>query len=415
MSYRLSRRSAVAAAIAGFGASGLCQNAMAFFRHRRLSRSVPTCYTPGQATNQSIIERGLDATAGRPGVENLGQQILRDVDNRPKGKRALSIHLGVNWVDPRHYGEVSPLNACLYDAQRMRQLAEKMGFVTSMMTNTYATTESLLKYLRAQAQQLSDGDMLFITYAGHGSNITDTSGDESDRLDETWCLHDRMLIDDELWHTFAEFEPGVRILFVLDSCHSGSAIRSMQKARTLRSRDQQSYRSTFGSNASAVEKTLRYLTGTDAQGLQATVRRSLDELRTDSEVRIRTLRQAEADQIYVQNEMLYRSIKEKIPPENKIQIGASVLLLAACQDGQVAQEAGASGLFTLALTQTVEPLATQGLLFDGTYDAFLIAVKQRMAGVTKQTPELFKDGDLTTLFRNERPFDLERRLPPTLV
>jgi hypothetical protein len=89
--------------------------------------------------------------------------------------------------------------------------------------------------------------------------------------------------------------------------------------------------------------------------------------------------------------------------------------LAACQDGQLAQEIGSSGLFTRGFTQVLGRLAETGGLFDGTYDALLTAIKERLGGSTRQTPELFKEGDLTTLFRNERPLDVLRTQPPSFV
>ena len=37
-----------------------------------------------------------------------------------------------------------------------------------------------------------------MTYSGHGGQIEDVSGEEEDKKDETWCLYDGELIDDEV-------------------------------------------------------------------------------------------------------------------------------------------------------------------------------------------------------------------------
>jgi hypothetical protein len=54
----------------------------------------------------------------------------------------------------------------------------------------------------------------------------DVTGDEEDQLDETWCLYDGQLIDDELYLELSKFAEGVRILVLSDSCHSGTMIRA---------------------------------------------------------------------------------------------------------------------------------------------------------------------------------------------
>ena len=51
------------------------------------------------------------------------------------------------------------------------------------------------------------------------------TGDEADRKDETWCLYDGQLIDDELYFELSRFAAGVRILVLSDSCHSGTVTR----------------------------------------------------------------------------------------------------------------------------------------------------------------------------------------------
>ena len=54
---------------------------------------------------------------------------------------------------------------------------------------------------------------------GHGGQVKDTNSDEkdSDRMDETWVLFNRQLVDDELHNLWAKFKPGVRILVKLES------------------------------------------------------------------------------------------------------------------------------------------------------------------------------------------------------
>jgi hypothetical protein len=56
--------------------------------------------------------------------------------------------------------------------------------------------------------------------------MPDIDGDEPDKKDETWCLFDGQLIDDELYFALSQFKAGVRIIVLSDSCHSGTVTRA---------------------------------------------------------------------------------------------------------------------------------------------------------------------------------------------
>ena len=92
------------------------------------------------------------------------------------------------------------------------------------------------------AKTLKRGDTFFLTYSGHGGQVPDSNGDEGcfgdtkDGMDETWCLFDRELIDDELAALYARFRAGVRILVLSDSCHSGSVTRRVERMPKGRAR-----------------------------------------------------------------------------------------------------------------------------------------------------------------------------------
>ena len=76
------------------------------------------------------------------------------------------------------------------------------------------------------AAQLKSGDLFILSYSGHGGQVQDRNNDEGDRLDETWVLFDRILLDDELYLAWSAFEDAVRIVFFSDSCHSGTIARA---------------------------------------------------------------------------------------------------------------------------------------------------------------------------------------------
>ncbi|WP_207515706.1 S8 family serine peptidase [Longitalea luteola] len=146
---------------------------------------------------------------------------------------ACSLHIGLNKVDPNHYsGWNGQLFCCENDALFYSEMAEKAGITDRKLllssgspNSEMPTSANLDKHLKHYKKNLKSGDFLLITYSGHGGQIRDLNFDEPDEVDETWCLYDRQYVDDELWEHFSQFEKGVRILVIADSCHSESAVR----------------------------------------------------------------------------------------------------------------------------------------------------------------------------------------------
>ena len=73
--------------------------------------------------------------------------------------------------------------------------------------------------------------MLLLHYAGHGSNVPDSSGDEADHRDEILCPTDLdwkdPLLDDWMGELFDTLPADTALTFVSDSCHSGSVNREL--------------------------------------------------------------------------------------------------------------------------------------------------------------------------------------------
>ena len=156
----------------------------------------------------------------------------RPARKKPASKKpvAMSLHIGLNEVDPAHYdGWSGPLAACEFDVISMAAIAKARKISATQLMTAQATREAVLKNLRAAAKSLRAGDFFFLTYSGHGGQVEDISGEEKDKLDETWCLFDSQLIDDELYLELAQFAKGVRILVLSDSCHSGTVTRNSRR------------------------------------------------------------------------------------------------------------------------------------------------------------------------------------------
>ena len=67
----------------------------------------------------------------------------RNHTKRAIGATGLSLHIGLNRVDPGMYPfPVPPLSGCVNDANDMRDLAMSMGFRQKVLTSTFAVLKA---------------------------------------------------------------------------------------------------------------------------------------------------------------------------------------------------------------------------------------------------------------------------------
>ena len=151
-------------------------------------------------------------------------------EDNPGVKRALLI--GIN-----KYRSVPKLQGSLNDIETMRQiLITRWGFSDkqiTMVTDEAATRAGMLAALEQLVKEAGPNDTVYVHYSGHGSQVEDLNGDEpEDHLDETLVPQDgrsgdvRDITDDELDAIFARMRAKTAMI-VLDSCHSGTATRSL--------------------------------------------------------------------------------------------------------------------------------------------------------------------------------------------
>jgi hypothetical protein len=270
--------------------------------------------------------------------------------------KGISLHIGLNSVDPHRYeGWSGPLAACEADANDMNDLAQAQGFSVTKLLTKKAIRDAVLKEIAAAAKGLKSGDMFFLTYSGHGGQAPDLNGDEPDGKDETWCLYDGQLIDDELYSSWGAFAAGVRILLLSDSCHSGS-----------------------------VSKALHY--AGKARPAAVPVYRAMPD-----EVALR---------VYQNNRKFYDPILKRRDLAKALGgVKASVLLISGCQDNQLSQDGTFNGLFTGTL-KTV----WNGGTFAGSYRRFHTAIGSKMP--PDQTPKISMVGASNAPFMAQKPFTI---------
>jgi hypothetical protein len=236
-------------------------------------------------------------------------------------KKGLSLHIGLNEVNPRHYmGWSGRLVACENDARDMAALAQSLGYQPTVLLTKDATARKVTAAIQAAAAALAPGDTFFLTYSGHGGQVPDLNGDESlrdlgevgedfDERDETWVLYDRMLVDDELWALWSAFPARTRLLVLSDSCHSGTVTKNPEIPWAV-------------------------LAGIVAPGGEEEPRRSR-RMPLDVEETVVAARRS-----------TYARIQREVPPREASPVHATVALISGCADNQTSLDGAVNGLFT---------------------------------------------------------------------
>ncbi len=124
------------------------------------------------------------------------------------------------------------LAGCVNDARDWAAELARRGFEVRMLLDEQATKAAMVEAMRGVIGRAVDGDMVAFTFSGHGTYVfnTDIDEDEPDGYDEALCPHDvastgEPLVDDEIHALLAGRAPGVRLLLIADSCHSGTVTR----------------------------------------------------------------------------------------------------------------------------------------------------------------------------------------------
>jgi hypothetical protein len=133
--------------------------------------------------------------------------------------RGIAIHIGVNEPDSNRQSRLSRSEAY---AWKMAELSHQAGYrAIHLLCGAEATRDAVRGLLAGAARALGTGDTLFVSFSGHGAQVADANREERDGLDETWCLYDADLIDDELMDVWREAAAGTRVLVVSESCFAG--------------------------------------------------------------------------------------------------------------------------------------------------------------------------------------------------
>jgi hypothetical protein len=274
--------------------------------------------------------------------------------------KGLALTIGLNAVDPNQYaGWDGKLIACENDAQDLAEIARSRGFEVETLLTGDATRKNVMDRLSKTAAALKAGDIFLLAYSGHGGQLPDKNDDEPDGLDETWCLYDAQLVDDELYTMWSTFAAGVRLFVLSDSCHSGTVLKF------------------------ALNQPLAMLQ--TSQGNTPRYKAMPKELE---------------GRVYRQNKAFYDAILTSPDLATKAEeIKASAILISGCLDNQYSQDGPFNSLFTAHVLKVWH----EGK-FSGSIKTFHQMIKNIMP--PDQTPNYFVIGPKNQAFEDQTPFTI---------
>jgi len=267
----------------------------------------------------------------------------------------------MEYIDTEYYGDDGALPTCGKDCLCMHDIAVSQNFESStVILNENATREAVTEAIEKASRELEDGDILFISYSGHGTSIEDISGDEKDNKDEAWCLYNGFLLDDELKYLWTLFGEGVRIFIISDSCHSGTITKEI-----------------FGVKKSDV-------------------------------ILSKLFPVYKAQEVYFKHKDFYKEVKAKASSAKEEDIKARVKLIAGCQDDESSYVLPneQNSLLTMELNRVWD--AGQ---FMGTTEEFFAQIKDAVVAIARenkiyQEPNLFTIGAKNPAFDSQKPFGI---------
>lgn len=144
--------------------------------------------------------------------------------------RVRALMFGLNYTKDAS----AALQGCHNDVRNMAQYLEHLYrikpevYCDDGVGDASTTAQGILSkmYNVCVASHRENLDLVWIHYSGHGSYIRDRSKDEADGSDECLVPTDYatagMITDDRIQAVFRNFNPRTRVIFVCDSCHSGT-------------------------------------------------------------------------------------------------------------------------------------------------------------------------------------------------
>lgn len=156
-------------------------------------------------------------------------------------QRQRALVIGIDNYKETDRSPFPELDGCKNDAQSMKILINaKYNFPNNKIKELYneqATRDNILKSINELLNESHKGDVAFIYYAGHGSQVKNSLNKADNHLDQSivpvdyWKKNIPDIRNKELAALFDKFiDKGVILTCIFDCCHSGTIARGIQNA-----------------------------------------------------------------------------------------------------------------------------------------------------------------------------------------
>ncbi len=176
----------------------------------------------------------LSLSANDSGAERIGAIVMTgegangcvtlpvtQIEGTTGGGTYRGLFIGVNTYTSK---SLRPLNGCVPDALAMRGRCLANGLwtadTTSILTNNLATKAAIRAGIASLAADAVGGDTVLIYQSSHGGNSI------GNNRDSYLCATDDYYYDYEMAADISAFATGVRVIVILDTCHSAGMFKS---------------------------------------------------------------------------------------------------------------------------------------------------------------------------------------------
>ncbi|MEH0156079.1 caspase family protein [Limibacter armeniacum] len=162
-------------------------------------------------------------------------------------RRALLI--GINEYNSNNaVGEWQNLEGAVNDAQSVASMLKaRYGFksrnIELLTKNAETSRKGIVKAFEKITEKVESGDVVMFYYAGHGTQVRNSSFYEEDKLHEAIVPSDgskgidRYILDVEMNHYFNQIlDKGAQLNVIIDGCHSGSGSRGKLSIESYKTR-----------------------------------------------------------------------------------------------------------------------------------------------------------------------------------
>ena len=143
-----------------------------------------------------------------------------------------AVCVGVNEYDTSYIPSKNWLDGCVKDAKNISAAIVERGeweeANVTVLTNSFATKVAIREAITNIAGVAKSGDTFLFSHSSHGYSYADDDGNYT--VDTGICAYDDDYEDWELAADLAQFASGVKVVVMVDACHSGGLFKQSKKS-----------------------------------------------------------------------------------------------------------------------------------------------------------------------------------------